>query len=55
MQLVDSATTHYEVNNGIMKVHNKAPIAIAIIGRPIGDKIPVGSKENIIEILEILT
>lgn len=54
IQLIDFPTNHYDVSDGIMKVHNKAPIAIAIIGKSIGDKIPIGSKDNIVQILEIL-
>lgn len=53
IHLVDYQTTFHDKLNGIQTIYNKAPLAIAILGKTIGAKIAIGSDDNIVEIIEI--
>jgi superfamily I DNA and/or RNA helicase/transcription elongation GreA/GreB family factor/very-short-patch-repair endonuclease len=54
VQIVEEEINKSEKSNGIQKVNNKSPLAVAIIGKGVGETAKVGNLDNYIEILEII-
>lgn len=54
IQLVDYQTKVGDSSNGIQYVNCKAPVAIAIIGKSVGDSVAIGREDNIVQIVELL-
>lgn len=54
VQIVEKEINKSEKSNGIQKVNNKSPLAVALIGKGVGETAKVGSLDNYIEILEII-
>lgn len=53
LQLVEYATKT-EYLSDIKKIHNKAPLGVAIIGKSEGESVAVGGADNIVKIIKIL-
>ena len=54
IQLVEYHAQGFEIINGIQKIAMNSPLAIAIIGKTLGDKVEIKNTNNFIEILEII-
>lgn len=54
VQLVEKEINKSEKANGIQKVNMKSPLAVAIIGKGVGETAKVGNLDNYVEILEIV-
>jgi very-short-patch-repair endonuclease/transcription elongation GreA/GreB family factor len=54
IQLVDHQTKIGDSSNGIQYVYCKAPVALAIIGKLVGDFVAIGHEDNLIQIVELL-
>lgn len=54
IQLVDHQTKIGDSSHGIQYVYFKAPVALTIIGKSVGDTIAIGREDNVVEIVEIL-
>ena len=54
VQIVEKEINKSEKSNGIQKVNNKSPLAVALIGKGVGETAKVGNLDNYIEILEII-
>lgn len=54
IQIVEKEINKHKKSNGIQKVNNKSPLAVALIGKVVGETAKVGNLDNYIEILEIL-
>ncbi len=53
VQLAETTTKKVEMSNGIQMINNQSPLAISIIGKPVGKTVKVGNLDNYVEILEI--
>lgn len=54
IQLVDHQTKIGDSSNGIQYVYCKAPVALAIIGKSVGDFVAIGHEDNLVQIVELL-
>ena len=54
VQIVEKEINKSEKANGIQKVSIKSPLAVALIGKGIGETAKVGNLDNYVEILEII-
>ena len=54
VQIVEKEINKSEKSNGIQKVNIKSSLAVALIGKGIGETAKVGNLDNYIEILEII-
>jgi len=52
IKLVDYPTK-YESSSNIQKIYNKSPLGVAVVGKTVGESFPVGSEDNVIEIIEV--
>lgn len=53
VQLAETASNKPAKSNGIQKINNKSPLAISILGKPVGETVKVGNLDNYVEILKI--
>jgi len=53
VQLAETASNKPTKSNGILKINNKSPLAISILGKPVGETVKVGNLDNYVEILKI--
>lgn len=54
VQIVEKEINKSEKANGVQKVNSKSPLAIALIGKSIGETAKVGNLDNYVEVLEII-
>tara|TARA_R110002074_G_scaffold344593_1_gene514983 strand:+ start:2015 stop:6391 length:4377 start_codon:yes stop_codon:yes gene_type:complete len=54
VQIVEKEINKNEKSNGIQKVNIKSPLAVALIGKGVGETAKVGNLDNYVEVLEIL-
>jgi superfamily I DNA and/or RNA helicase/transcription elongation GreA/GreB family factor/very-short-patch-repair endonuclease len=54
VQIVAKEINKSEKANGVQKVNNKSPLAIALIGKSVGETAKVGNLDNYVEVLEII-
>ncbi|MCB9336154.1 MAG: GreA/GreB family elongation factor [Flavobacteriales bacterium] len=54
VQIVEKEINKSEKSNGIQKVNIKKPLAIALLGKSVGETVKIGNLDNYVEILEIV-
>lgn len=54
VQIVEQEINKSEKTNGMQKVNLKSPLAVALIGKGVGETAKVGNLDNYVEILEII-
>lgn len=54
VQIVEKEINKSEKSNGIQKVNIKKPLAIALLGKSVGETVKIGNLDNYVEILEII-
>ena len=54
VQIVDKDIINAIKSNGAQIINAKSPLAIALIGKKVGETVRVGDLDNYVEILEII-
>jgi superfamily I DNA and/or RNA helicase/transcription elongation GreA/GreB family factor/very-short-patch-repair endonuclease len=54
VQIVEKEINKTEKSNGIQKINIKMPLAIALLGKSVGETVKIGNLDNYVEILEIV-
>lgn len=54
VQIVEKEINKSEKSNGIQKVNIKKSLAIALLGKSVGETVKIGNLDNYVEILEIV-